>query len=1506
MDGLLIEISGADVPITELSLTVLKGLVHQMLDRSINDPNAQKAILEATTRAVVTASAAAPDPQVEDVLWTAVEAALASNIHFMIVIDGLDQMRNADASATRFLSRLENAISGPRTPSKLIIFSRVLPTEIDLSSAQLLTMDASKTEDDLKVAVCDMMSLDSQFHGLDAANTDAIAKAIVSKARGSFVWAQLAIQYIGQHKTASEMLSAARKAPTSVDDLVDSHLDSIDLDQQEARLIIAWLAASERPLQIQEINQLLTIDTKGPSFVSRVTGPGKETFRPVSPLITTHDGFASFRHHIVRERVRQLADSMEGDYSNQGKFPFNMQEAHYELLVRSLAWVKFCLKEEVAVSFDKMAVDKRDAFLETYTLLEYTSRYWYSHLLSSPLVSADGTFNFVAPFKRALPESVLFVLLELTSRESQFSRSSILELYRVSVGVRQGVLGQKSKTLLQSLIFSGRALHKADAGIVNDHLYEAWRMSNAVLGTRSSVTISLAELIARTVRASEWDDAAATRDETYRRRAEALDHLVSVDAEGSPLGFNRRFGYLAVLVKLYKDSNEEDAAYGVSRQFYQNSVNRYGSHSLESGKAADFLTHHFEISSDDDMALILARTKYENMVRTLPATDDRRIAYTLYIARLYEQQNQPDQADGVLASLWAGLLAHDVTSASTWDKRTKVALVYYQFLRRHGRPDEAEVVMRDLSADIQTDGIHSPEMLERAETLRSEAREMQLTDMERMLSVIIWNYYKRAGLEYTPQAVTLAEQLVAGMTKANYESLAALSAKDRLLLHQLLDSMASGENISVSTLVLSHNLAAVHIRDEEWLEGSDCVGAVLKHTWPTVDSADSDSKFPSDRAPHMANLALDMAYCSFRRMNVPKASVVYGNAFKASITADKVSVPSVTAVVKTVVEFYENTFQYAMALVVLRQVSQFFLSRLGVSDKHTMDSLYHQGDLATRLEHHDDAENSYGTIYDASLRDGKISSIGIRAAVALIALYELNKQWDSALGVYRRLWPTLIHFDEKDGYDRALLEGLLEKTYNGYMGILETTGKSENYSERYRVAFEHLRLCKKIHGPSHDMTLRATLGLAGVCEEGEQHLDEAISLYQQVLRVNEWVPSSQASRALPDMSLTLPITTKHKLAQLYLRKKSRSPEAGSLYAEEMALSKQRHGHSSTSALSWLRQIALFFALQDSTDSWNRGATALRSHAHETIEVTDHQETLVDRARRLAEIYLECGYIDAGNNLIDALRQQVVYERPESQRSLNTYQPAVFVAAFEEYFRNRQSFSQILDELSEESSVFGSFEQSLSSHDLVPTLTSGEKLHRAQTEQRRTTAAKQTQSKLYAYFCNTLSISHLKEKDVIRQFYNICRREVLYDDYNTNIIAATINEVKSLCDSLRFQEAADLAGAFHSFVHLTEGLRTYESILASIKICLYLNGYHTSRCTDEKVARNMSIESKLLLQEIMTNAKDINVQFSELPFAELNDLVTVLGEHELFEDLEVCFSVAHVFSGCLLIDFTRLF
>jgi len=48
---------------------------------------------------------------------------------------------------------------------------------------------------------------------------------------------------------------------------------------------------------------------------------------------------------------------------------------------------------------------------------------------------------------------------------------------------------------------------------------------------------------------------------------------------------------------------------------------------------------------------------------------------------------------------------------------------------------------------------------------------------------------------------------------------------------------------------------------------------------------------------------------------------------------------------------------------------------------------------------------------------------------------------------------------------------------------------------------------------------------------------------------------------------------------------------------------------------------------------------------------------------------------------------------------------------------------------------------------------------------------------------------------------------------------------------------------------------------------------------------MSTKSKLLLQEIMAASKSIGIEIVDLPFTQLNDIITLLGEYEMFDDLE---------------------
>jgi hypothetical protein len=42
---------------------------------------------------------------------------------------------------------------------------------------------------------------------------------------------------------------------------------------------------------------------------------------------------------------------------------------------------------------------------------------------------------------------------------------------------------------------------------------------------------------------------------------------------------------------------------------------------------------------------------------------------------------------------------------------------------------------------------------------------------------------------------------------------------------------------------------------------------------------------------------------------------------------------------------------------------------------------------------------------------------------------------------------------------------------------------------------------------------------------------------------------------------------------------------------------------------------------------------------------------------------------------------------------------------------------------------------------------------------------------------------------------------------------------------------------------------------------------------------------MLLQELMASSKSIGIEIVDLPFTELNDIITLLGEYEMFDDLE---------------------
>ncbi|KAJ5103095.1 hypothetical protein N7532_003624 [Penicillium argentinense] len=1466
----------ADIPVATLPLRILKGVLHQMLDHCVSDRRTQEAILVQVAHAAQAAMDGAGDLEVEENLWKGIRAGLASNIQYMFVIDGLDQIKGGDSDAISCLEKFTAILSEQNAGSKMIAFTRPLSSKMAIKNIGQYTIQSSQTRTDLSMYVNKMISSSGissggHFDYAKSTQLENVVAAIVNRAQGSFSWAEMAVALAGQQRSLGQAMQSVQGLPQSMPELLDLHMKSLDLSQAETKSVLSWLAAAERPLLVEEIEQLLAVDNQIPGFTPRTSRSSETSWSTaLSPLVMTQSGVVSFAHTCIRDHVIKQARAASA------KSPLSLKEAHYDLLTRCLAWVQLSIREEAEISMDKLSMEERNRLFDKYTVLEYTGRYWLSHLLSSPLVTDEGEFQFSTSFKKLLPVTVLFARLELTCKESQFTRSSVVELYRLATDIRRLILGEKSMALLQSLLLSARVSKLAHASHADEHCYDAWRLSQELLGQSDSITLTCAEMMTQSF---------TDRGSMTAQQEDIMRYLILTDSEITGVEFNQRLKYLGMIVGTYKSRSDNQSALLISKQFYQQILQKYGSNSRQSSDTADFLTDQFSTTGSDEMSLDIARTKYDNVVRTMEVTDERRIKYALYMAQLYEQHGEKAQAQGILSSLWAGLNSRDIDSVDMMDKKANVALVYYQFLRRQGRNDEAEVIIRELVADLEVTGVHSQEMMQRVQMLRTETREMHMYSLDRSLSILMWRYYKETNQEYSAEATTLAMLLAEGM--ANTVSIEeSLSSRDRKLMVELLDSItSSSSNINVSTLILCHSLSSIYVREEDWAAASECSKAVLQHVWPTVEQTGSHKKFSTELAPPVADLALVLAYCHFRRLHLDQATIVYENAFGSLVASERVPVPSVLAVAKAVVEFYETTFQFTKALTLLHSVSNFLTSRLGETHKHTIENLYLEAALASRLEMSHEAKSTYQRIYKSTLRGSTMAPEGMEAALALIVLYEKELQWDSALDVYRHVWPTLVVHETMSVYDRMQTEKLIEKTYLGYMHILTTRTKNTDFSERYKVASEYLMTCQNVYGSSHQKTLSATLLFAELCESNHSYTDEAISLYKRPLQTSEWVPTSQSAKGLDQMTQPLPITLKHKLAQLFVRKRDSTSEARSLYTEEFQLAKKTQGFFSTTTLSWLRELALAHSRQGTPTSVQQGNALLHNYVTDVLHAGGDSDMMGDWARKIAAIYLECGFIDGGNNVLDELRHRVVYGSDPSAIALGDRRDAVFVAAFEEAFGRRATYNQIMSEMAREMQTQQAFSKNLSGHDFVPTLISGDSLARLQTQQNRTRAAKDTNSKLYEYFCSTLSATNIADRDIVKQFYGICIREVHSDDYNMTILTTTTSLVRDLCNNSRFRDASDVTGVLHSFLHLTDGLSNYDSIITATQLCLYLSGNSATRCQNEKMFNEMSVKSKLLLQELMAASKSIGVEIVDLPFTQLNDIITLLGEYELFDDLE---------------------
>lgn len=1479
---------------TTSPLSLIKSLLLQILDRKVGHQQLVLKIQDVMEMSAKGRTAL----DIEQALWEALDLAL-TNEKIIILIDGLDQISGARIGNPAILDTLHKITSASnRTHVKAIVLSRPL-SKAASQLTQHFSIEDEHISDDIRLVIEHSISSQPQFHAMKEKDRKSIIQKVFEGSKSSFLWANLIFQSVKNEKTVSAILDLLDRAPKTVEEVLDRRLASLDARHQETKQILSWVLASERPLTIKEIRELLEIDLDQCAHSPRFTHVEDDIRHACGSLVIMRDGMVYLRHPSIREHLLSATSGT----NKSSKLVLNIKEAHHDLTVRALAYVKIHLHGDIEPQFKRMSSHELSDHFAKYSLLEYAARYWTSHFRLSSLYEPSGHHKLSSSFKSCLSSSTILALIEGTCLARQYVAIEAEKLQLLSYSVRKSVFGERSAAVLQSLILQVRICQRLQSSHVSEYSYEAWKISRSVC--HITVVLACAEAFIQ----STLSIKVTTRTEFIIRKEEVLLYLIKTHKHDHGASHELTIRYITMLAELYVSIQEIEKAAILYRELYEIRIELYGHFHAETIEIYELLISQLKTLSKFEVILELTLEYHEYIVRTLSITDERRIKSTMTLVQIYEERKEVERAEEILVSFWRSITTETSTTTRTREIKIDITLEYSKFLCRHSRKEESEVVLRGLWIEIES---YSEEwrsettVIQRIQVIAEQFRSLKVYSMARSIFSSLWSYYKKTEQHTSTEAITVATSLAETVTETISSSSSSsttttgtevtesttLTVEEEQTLREVFESSmtSSSTKISSSTVKTCVALSSSYSKQERWSEACEIYSQTISRVWSSIETRQETVKVTEEYSSEVIGVAMSLAHCRFKMLQIEKAEVIYWNIFQSLLHNHKCDQNFLVRTVKSIIEFFETTYRYEKVIKVYQEFYVHLQSSFGKSHACTIEILYGFGTIATRMSRRTEAETAYYQIFSAyQIEHGCLHSDGVQAALLLCEIYEHDHKWVAAQNVYACLWQTFL----KHGQSYKLGAEFVERIYSKYMHILEHKTKTE-YSVIRQLAVEYRKTCISFYGSHSELTVKATMHLAEISERREEYHEECMSLYEEVIKHSEKISKSMSTTKTSTTTSSISTTStqtvlhtvKKRLAQLYSSNTTTVTKAVSLYREQFEMHKSQYGYSSTETLTAMKDLVISYKKQSTTESTTIATQLLRTSVTEICEHETHSEKLIESAKTIANVYIECGYKETAIKVIQEMRTKVIEEVKMTQ-SINVERKSyVFLAAFAEVITETSSFSSIMAELRTEILLYESyFRATKTRKEFFVILESGCRLYYYLKESKRSLDVKIIEEELLEVFIKHLSVSQTVKRTIIQAFFHICLEEVMNGHYELTVIERATAIVLEHTKHSRFQEAYDLAALIDRFIHLQGGFRTEQNIHTGFKLALYLAGRGTLRCEDSKLIRTMIDLSRIILREALEGSETLDFAFTDLPIELLNDLVGLLGEQQNYEDLE---------------------
>ena len=1481
--------------------------------------------------------------KLEEALWNALAIGLdrfagKGDDHLMIVIDGLDELKNHDN--VKSVMEHMGLLTSKHGRLQAVTLSRTSPKKPGRGKIQPFQIKPDYTREDLRHIAEHALEDYVHYKNLGGHAREIIVEKLIHTAHGNFLWLLLTIYLLRKESSSDafeKALKVANETPLSLDQTIERMTEACDLAKFDARLSLSWMLVAERPMTLLEIRSLLQVDLQNRNTIQRKTDIGKDLLVALGPLVLIQHELVRIRHPAIREYLQGLQIHGTPALLKPG-------DTQADFAMRLLAYCKFNLTEHQEPSLKVINKTHVHELFTKYVLLEYAVRYWTNHIQASSMYM-ERSLQLSSEFKGIFPSSTSMAMLEWACWGPQTSSG---ESYDLALRVRESVFTEKHECVLQSLIACGTFFRStsrtAEAG---NFFYRASRIGQAVLRKHHTLTVTCATTFLTMTETTTI----TTRTEFATRKEETLKYVIDVHKHQHGQTHDLVIRYYKMLAKLYVEIHEEQKAEAVCRELREIIISRFGTGSEVSyshwtpvpgscqqhAPSTDHLLTCYmqeETGISKQLTIVLKKgdnktnvVEYETgileITRGLEVWDIRHIQLTLELALSYEARKELFMAEDLYVTLWRRLTERCHHSGHHHGVEIHihmidVALEYVRFLRRGHRHEEACNILICVWTEYEEYDFESETIFLRLKIVGELMRAVSLFSIAVSVFRKCWSWFKVKGktdhaascevliIETIEEIITITS--ISTVSTSTTTS-TTTSSTTETVVKEVFESRLTSEEVTSETISICKSLISYYMKLEQWSEALEVTRRSLLLIWKFVVSGAGTLALPQHFGTGAIDIAISLAICHQRSYHFHEAEEIYVRIHHACRNSCHIEDGRFVRCYEVLIGFYEEHHHWHKMIEVYQELLIQYRKRLGASHKLTIRTLYLLGSLC--CDHgHGHSHEYYEEIITVLNHGSSICHVdALNAMFAMCRVHYESGHWEKLKIACKILWETWR--DRHHGHN-SFTTDFVEMLYLRYRYVLEHHEACQ-YSVLRQLTIEYRNTCIKVFTAAAVITIKASIELAQLCMRSETYIHEAISIYEDVLITIKNTTTTTTTTTTTSTISTMTITkVKESLNKAYVSLCSHGSVSITIIERAIIIVRERFeslkitlGWAHTDTLTCLRELVLLQMKLKKQETHTSILRTLVEACIEIIKVEKHSKTLHEAARSLGSTYITCGLSEQGRTMIEDLRLQIITGVTKDKSSFKLDKVIgrvsyVFLVTFEQVIRGQVvSYSEIMADLLMETLLYEAYHRCVKSEtDVTVILVHAARLRVFLADHHRKVQKERLEEEAFQKFIKKWTTTIKSREEISRIFYIGLLIELGKQTRDVQIgnaaCAASIATVRKLLNKGHTQEAFEVTSCALKLIKHERAFHLLQNVPNGFKLSALMVGrgleIPLKADTNTKLRESMLELSRNIIHEVLRACKDSNINFVRLRLPELNELAGLLGDQQNFADLEVCSSL----------------